>query len=98
VARPKRAVKCRTSEEVPFSAGVEAGVIPMLPVAPRAEGPATRSRRWGVILAGGDGTRLQQLTRPPRGRLGALVDGGVAYTEAASGPCGSTCKASGGVN
>ena len=63
MARPKRVVKYRTSEEVPFSAGVETGVIPMLPVAPRAEGPVTRSRRWGVILAGGDGTRLQQLTR-----------------------------------
>ena len=38
-------------------------MIPMLPVVPRANGPAARSRRWGVILAGGDGTRLRNLTR-----------------------------------
>ena len=35
----------------------------MLPVAPRAKGPAMRSRRWGVILAGGDGVRLRPLTK-----------------------------------
>ena len=35
----------------------------MLPVVPRAKGPAARNRRWGVILAGGDGTRLRSLTR-----------------------------------
>lgn len=62
VARPKRAVKYRTSEGAPF-AGLEAGVNSMLPVAPRAKGSAVGNRRWGVILAGGDGTRLQQLTR-----------------------------------
>ena len=38
-------------------------MIPMLPVAPRAKGPAMRSRRWGVILAGGDGVRLRPLTK-----------------------------------
>jgi hypothetical protein len=35
----------------------------MLPVGPRAKGPPARNRRWGVILAGGDGTRLRSLTR-----------------------------------
>ena len=40
-----------------------AGVIPMLPVTPHGDGSALRGRRWGVILAGGDGTRLQKLTR-----------------------------------
>lgn len=40
-----------------------AGVIPM-PAAPHGGlPPATWGRRWGVILAGGDGTRLQILTR-----------------------------------
>lgn len=38
-------------------------MIPMLPVAPCAKGPAMRSRRWGVILAGGDGVRLRPLTK-----------------------------------
>jgi mannose-1-phosphate guanylyltransferase len=38
-------------------------VIPPLPVIPRAKGPTARSRRWAVILAGGDGTRLRSLTR-----------------------------------
>lgn len=37
--------------------------IPMLPVTPRARASATRGKRWGVILAGGDGTRLGRLTR-----------------------------------
>jgi len=46
-----------------ISKGLEAGVIPMLPVVPRTTGPAARSGRWGVILAGGDGTRLRNLTR-----------------------------------
>ncbi len=32
-------------------------------VAPRESAPISASRRWGVILAGGDGTRLQQLTQ-----------------------------------
>ena len=50
------------SEET-FVAGREAGVIPMLPVMPHARASATRGKRWGVILAGGDGTRLQRLTR-----------------------------------
>jgi mannose-1-phosphate guanylyltransferase len=30
---------------------------------PRARNPLARTRRWGVILAGGDGIRLQSLTR-----------------------------------
>lgn len=38
-------------------------MIPMLPVIPRAKGPTARSKRWGVILAGGDGARLRSLTR-----------------------------------
>jgi mannose-1-phosphate guanylyltransferase len=37
--------------------------IPMLPVTPRVMASATRVKRWGVILAGGDGTRLGRLTR-----------------------------------
>ena len=63
MARPKREMRQRTSEEVPLSAGAQAGVIPMLPVVPCAKGPTARNRRWGVILAGGDGTRLRSLTR-----------------------------------
>ncbi len=63
VTRTKREVTHRTSEEGLFSAGLEAGVIPMLPVVPRAKGSAARSRRWGVILAGGDGVRLRPLTK-----------------------------------
>jgi mannose-1-phosphate guanylyltransferase len=43
MARPKRAMKHRTSEEVPFSAGLQAGVIPMLPVAPRAKASAVET-------------------------------------------------------
>ena len=43
--------------------GREAGVIPILSVAPHGRAPATRGKRWGIILAGGDGTRLQRLTR-----------------------------------
>jgi mannose-1-phosphate guanylyltransferase len=50
------------SEET-FAAGPQAGAIPMLPVAPHGRASATRRDRWGVILAGGDGTRLQRLTR-----------------------------------
>jgi mannose-1-phosphate guanylyltransferase len=49
--------------EKTFVAGREAGVIPMLPITPYGRAPATRGKRWGVILAGGDGTRLQRLTR-----------------------------------
>jgi len=40
-----------------------AGAIPIQPAAPDARASAQRGGRWGVILAGGDGTRLQQLTR-----------------------------------
>jgi mannose-1-phosphate guanylyltransferase len=62
VTRSKREVTSDIGEG-PISAGLEAEVIPMLPVVPRAKGPTARSRRWGVILAGGDGTRLRSLTR-----------------------------------
>ena len=53
----------RISEKAPFSAGLDAGVIPIPPVAPRAKGSAARHSRWAVILAGGDGTRLRSLTQ-----------------------------------
>lgn len=43
--------------------GRKAGVIPMLPAEPQRACSAIQPRRWGVILAGGDGTRLQKLTR-----------------------------------
>lgn len=61
--RPEPGMRQRISEEKPVSAGTPAGVISMLPVVPRANGTAARSKRWGVILAGGDGTRLRILTR-----------------------------------
>jgi mannose-1-phosphate guanylyltransferase len=51
------------ASEESFVAGQEAGVIPMPPATPRERGAATQGKRWGVILAGGDGTRLQRLTR-----------------------------------
>ena len=41
--------------------GQKAGA--MLPAAPCAAASAVRERRWAVILAGGDGSRLQSLTR-----------------------------------
>ncbi len=44
-------------------AGREAGVIPMLPVTPHGKASVAPAKRWCVILAGGDGTRLQRLTR-----------------------------------
>lgn len=50
------------SEET-FVAGREAGVIPILPVTPHRRTSVAPGKRWGVILAGGDGTRLQRLTR-----------------------------------
>lgn len=53
----------QTQSEETFAAGREMGVIPMLSVAPQARPPAAQGNRWGVILAGGDGTRLQRLTR-----------------------------------
>ena len=43
--------------------GGETGVMPMLPVIPRSARLSSRGRRWGVILAGGDGVRLQPLTQ-----------------------------------
>ena len=63
MARPKRELNHRKSEEAPFSTGLEAGVIPTPPATPRANGSAARHNRWAVILAGGDGTRLRSLTR-----------------------------------
>jgi len=56
----REAASQQPSEEA-FVAGRE--VIPMLPVTPHARASARREKRWGVILAGGDGTRLQRLTR-----------------------------------
>lgn len=41
--------------------GRKAGAIPRLDAPPHKE--VSRGNRWGVILAGGDGTRLQKLTR-----------------------------------
>lgn len=43
--------------------GRKAGVIPMPPVRPHERALAELGKRWGVMLAGGDGTRLQRLTR-----------------------------------
>jgi mannose-1-phosphate guanylyltransferase len=43
--------------------GQEAGAIPTLPAPPHGAASTQRGKRWGVILAGGDGTRLQKLTR-----------------------------------
>ena len=51
------------SPERAFAVGREAEVIPMLPAASRGGASTRQGRRWGVILAGGDGTRLQKLTR-----------------------------------
>ncbi len=45
---------------VPSSAGWKTGVIRMRSAPPRLN---HSSVRWGVVLAGGDGTRLQNLTR-----------------------------------
>ena len=44
-------------------AGPEVRVIPMLPVTPNGRASVSPGKRWGIILAGGDGTRLQRLTR-----------------------------------
>ena len=60
--RTAKAVSQQQSEET-VAAGREAGVIPMLSVTPHGRSSAARRNRWGVILAGGDGTRLQRLTR-----------------------------------
>ena len=35
-------------------------------VSPFNEAPGRQSRRWGVLLAGGDGARLRKLTNPER--------------------------------
>ncbi|MBZ5635890.1 MAG: hypothetical protein LAO55_22395 [Acidobacteriia bacterium] len=57
-----KTVSQQQSEET-VAAGRETGLIPILSVAPHARASAARGNRWGVILAGGDGTRLQRLTR-----------------------------------
>jgi hypothetical protein len=41
----------------------EMRVITLLPITPHERASAMLRRRWGVILAGGDGSRLQTLTR-----------------------------------
>ena len=48
---------------VPSNAGRKAGVTQGRPAIPRAKNSKSRSRRWGVILAGGDGSSLRSLTR-----------------------------------
>jgi len=53
----------RQPSEGTFVAGREGGAIPTLPVTSHGRATAARGKRWGVILAGGDGTRLQRLTR-----------------------------------
>ena len=60
--RMAEAASQQQSEET-VAAGRETGVMRMLPVAPHGRASAARGKRWGVILAGGDGTRLQRLTR-----------------------------------
>jgi mannose-1-phosphate guanylyltransferase len=42
--------------------GREVGVTPMRAATPHGKASPPRERRWGVILAGGDGIRLQKLT------------------------------------
>jgi len=49
--------------EASLMTGREAGVIPLLTVTTPRTASVTARKRWGVILAGGDGTRLQRLTR-----------------------------------
>ena len=51
------------SETQQGNAGAKAGAIPMLLVIPRFGCATSRGRRWGVILAGGDGARLRPLTQ-----------------------------------
>ena len=68
VKYPRKGRSEETLKDDQIAMGREAAVIPMLPAAPRREDFTPRdftprNRRWGVILAGGDGTRLQQLTR-----------------------------------
>jgi mannose-1-phosphate guanylyltransferase len=43
--------------------GQEVVVAPTAPAAPRVGTFPERARRWGVVLAGGDGNRLRKLTR-----------------------------------
>ncbi len=63
MTRPKREVNQRISEEEPFNARLEARAVPTLPVASRVKGSDARGRRWGVVLAGGDGVRLRPLAK-----------------------------------
>lgn len=49
--------------EETFLVGRETGAIPILSAPPHRRASVTLGKRWGVILAGGDGTRLQRLTR-----------------------------------
>jgi len=46
-----------------IASGRKAKLIEISPSAPSEGATTRRSRRWGVLLAGGDGTRLQKLTR-----------------------------------
>jgi len=49
--------------EEAFSVGQNDVAIRMLRVTPHGRPCAAQGKRWGVLLAGGDGTRLQRLTR-----------------------------------
>jgi mannose-1-phosphate guanylyltransferase len=60
-ARRMTEVNQQFSEES-LAAGRKARVIE-IPQAPGGGASTALSRRWGVLLAGGDGTRLQELTR-----------------------------------
>jgi len=56
-------IKLRMSAEIRVDAAQEARTIPMLSSERRAGESSRRNKRWGMILAGGDGTRLRSLTR-----------------------------------